>query len=351
MIEEDDLVPNRVAPQHGHAPRPLPLFLELVRRTALEQPDIARDALAGLRRYEAADRPQRTQPAPATASTRGVSLRDYGGNGSPVVLVPSLINPPSVLDLDPDASLAGAVRKMGRRAYLIDWGTADERSGCDVSAHVAEFLVPLLESLDEPPAMIGYCLGGTMAIAAANMIPVERVVTLAAPWHFSRYPEMSRRSLANLWAGAKDSARSLGALPMEVLQAAFWSLDPERTVRKFADFERIDAGSAKARRFVALEDWSNEGEPLPYAAARELIEDMFEADLPGRGQWTVAGVEISDSIGVPLLNFTAEKDSIAPAATAPHGPSCSIASGHVGMVVGSVRTRLHEGLANFLARD
>ena len=60
-------------------------------------------------------------------------------------------------------------------------------------------LVPLIEQLGQPPALIGYCLGGTMAIGAANLTPVERVVTVAAPWHFSDYPEDSRAALQDLW--------------------------------------------------------------------------------------------------------------------------------------------------------
>ena len=90
-----------------------------------------------------------------------------------------------------------------------------------------------------------------------------------------------------MWSHSKGPAEALGALPMEVLQAAFWSLDPGRTVRKFADFGRLDPGSAEASRFVELEDWANQGEALPYPAAREMIEDLFGRDLPGHG--AVAG--------------------------------------------------------------
>ena len=140
----------------------------------------------------------------------------------------------------------------------------------------------MLRALGEPAALIGYCLGGTMAIAAANAVPCERVATLAAPWHFGRYPDDSRAALAATWAQARASAEAPGALPMEVLQASFWALDPLRTVSKFAKFGGLDPASAPARRFVELEDWANEGEPLPFPAARELIEDLFACDLPGK---------------------------------------------------------------------
>ena len=131
---------------------------------------------------------------------------------------------------------------------------------------------------------------------------------------------------------------------MEVLQASFWSLDPERTVRKFADFGQLEPATAQAHRFVYREDWANEGEPLPYPAARELIEDLFGQDLPGTGGWQVGGRIATDDLSVPLLNLTAERDQIAPAITAARGERIGIDAGHVGMIVGSARTQLHAAL-------
>ena len=344
-----DVLPEDSALQHERAPRPLPLFLELVRQVSAKDPELAREALAGLRAYEAAPRPSRARLEPEVARIGGACLRDHGGNGPPAVLVPSLINPPRILDLDPEVSLAAAVaHRMGRRTLLLDWGAAQSRRELDVGGHVENLLLPLLRSIGEPTSVVGYCLGGTMAIAAANLAPVERLVTLACPWTFARYPEGSRKTLQDMWGHSKAAARELEALPMEVLQAAFWSLDPERTVRKFADFGKLDPRSLDAQRFVALEDWANEGEPLPYPAARELIEDLFGGDLPGSGRWKVGGKVMTDVPKVPTLHLTAAHDRIAPAATAPGGPSVAIESGHVGMIVGSARSRLHAELEAFL---
>jgi polyhydroxyalkanoate synthase len=202
----------------------------------------------------------------------------------------------------------------------------------------------LLRSIGEPAALVGYCLGGTMAIAAANLVECERVITLAAPWRFARYPEESRVALREMWRHSQAASRELGALPMEVLQASFWSLDPERTVCKFAEFGRLDPASPEAHRFVELEDWANEGQPLPYPAARELMEDLFDRDLPGSGAWQVGGHVVSDRLSVPLLNLTADRDRIAPAMTAASGDKIGIDAGHVGMIVGSARAQLHEAL-------
>lgn len=334
--------------QQSCAPRPLPLFLELVRMVSQEDPELAARALEGLARYEEAPRPKVRPERPAIARVGSATLRDCGGSGPPAVLVPSLINPPDVLDLDEEVSLAAAIARMGRRALLLDWGEARGRAGLDLGGHVAGLLLPLLDQLDEPPALIGYCLGGTMTIAAANLARVERVVTLAAPWRFSAYPGPSLEALRRLWNAARPAGERLGLLPMEVLQSAFWSLDPARTVSKFARFAALAPGSAEARRFVALEDWANEGEPLPFPAARELIEDLFGADLPGRGEWRVGGRSITSRLGCPLYNVTAANDRITPAAAAPEGETVQVDAGHVGMVVGSARAKLHGLVARFL---
>ena len=335
--------------QQNRAPRPLPLFLALVRLVSERDPELAARALEGLDRYEQAPRIRVRPERPAVEQVGGATLRDCGGSGPPVVLVPSLINPPEILDLDEEVSLAEAIAGTGRRALLLDWGRAGERSGLGLSGHVEALLLPLLGKLDEPPALVGYCLGGTLAIAAANLTPVERVATLAAPWRFSAYPDDGREALRRLWESAAPAAERLGALPMEVLQSAFWSLDPARTVTKFAHFAALPPDSADARRFVTLEDWANEGEPLPFTAAQELIEALFGRDVTGSGDWRVAGRTMTDALDCPMLNITASDDRITPAATAPAGETVGIDAGHVGMVVGSARTRLHRRLTNFLA--
>src|SRR3954467_4042331 len=123
-----DLLPEHSALQHERvdqrAPRPLPLFLELVREVSERDPELARAALAGLRAYEQAPRRERPPPKPEVARVRGASLRDHGGNGPPALLVPSLINPPRILDLDEQVSLTAAIARMGRGALLLDWGKA-----------------------------------------------------------------------------------------------------------------------------------------------------------------------------------------------------------------------------------
>ena len=306
-------------------------------------------ALEGLRAYQEAEREAGPAPPPAVAEVRGARLRDYGGDGPPAVFVPSLINPPSILDLAEDNSLLRwLAAKGGVRPLLVDWGWEPAaRRDLSVAGHVEEVLLPLLAALGAPAALVGYCLGGTMALAAAAGSGAPGVATIAAPWRFSGFPEEARTMLARLWEGTKDTAERLGVLPMEALQSAFWSLDPSRTVAKFEAFAGMAPGSAEARAFVRLEDWANDGPPVPYAAAKELFEGFFRDDATGRGEWLLPD---PGALPCPVLEIVSTTDRIVPAATAAAaGERIETARGHVGMVVGgSAKEVLWRPLAEWL---
>jgi polyhydroxyalkanoate synthase len=309
-------------------------------------------ALAGLRKYQDAPRPVPAPPMPAIAGALGASLRDYGGNGPPVLFVPSLINPPTVLDLCP-RSLLRWLATQGRQVLLVDWGWPEEaRKGLSIAGHVERILLPLMRSIGRPVDLAGYCLGGTMAAAAAQLGGARSLVAIAAPWRFAGFGDAARADLARLWAQAAPASKALGLLPMEVLQSAFWSLDPARTVAKFEAF--ADMGGPEAAAFVALEDWANDGPPLTAAAARELMEDFYAADLPGTGGWRVGG-EIIDPAGldIPVLDIVSTTDRIVPhASTMAVGDRIELALGHVGMVVGSrAEEALWTPLAAWLSRN
>lgn len=347
MPEKSALTPKLTAPQHG--PRPLPLFLEMLRSETASAPARMARALEGLRRYQEAERAPPAEPMPAVAESHGAALRDYGGSGPPVVFIPSLINPPNILDLGPERSLLRWLAEHGHRPLLLDWGwDVEARRTLSVAGHVEKIAVPLINSLNEPAHLVGYCLGGTMAIGAAAAVDARSVVTLAAPWFFSRFPADARAMLAQLWQSATPAAESLGLLPMEVLQSAFWSLDPARTVSKFEAFAAMAEDSLEARTFVTMEDWANDGPPLSFAAASELFESFFADDRPGTGGW------IADpaALACPLLNIVSTTDRIVPAITAPlAGERLELAHGHVGMVVGSnAREALWAPLAAWLSR-
>ncbi len=329
----------------------MPLFLAMLRRETDGAPERLASALAGLRRYQEAERAAPAEPPAAVAERLGAKVRDYGGSGPPVLFVPSLINPPSILDLPERSLLRWLAAEGGVRPLLLDWGwDVEARSALSVAGHVEEVLLPLVSALGEAPALVGYCLGGTMALAAAGPSGAPSVAAIAAPWRFGGFPADARARLARLWEGAAATSKALGCLPMEVLQSAFWSLDPARTAAKFEAFAKMAQGSAEARAFVALEDWANDGPPVPHAAAAELFEDMFGRDVTGGGEWRPAD---PGALPCPFLDIVSTSDRIVPAASATGaGERIELSQGHVGMVVGRrARAALWEPLAAWLSRN
>ena len=349
-MTEAYLTSFHAAPQHG--PRPLPLFISLLRSETAASPERRHRALAGLKAYQEAERPPPRVPKPPVATAGRATLRDYGGSGPAVVFVPSLINPPFVLDLAEDNSLLGWLATQGLRPLLVDWGNpGPEARGEGLDHHIEQLLLPLLDSLEEPPLLVGYCLGGTLALAAAMLRPVAGVATIAAPWKFARYGAASLSAIAAQWQAARPACAALGLVPMEVLQSGFWQLDPARTVAKFERFAQLDPASEAARSFVALEDWANGGAPLAFAAGEEMFERFFRDDRPGKGRWWVGGTRILPSrLACPAIEFVSATDRIVPAASAAGLPDSRVLhSGHVGMIVGGrARTQLWEPLRDWL---
>ena len=310
-------------------------------------------ALAGVRAYQTHPYVRGMAAMPEVARIGGVALRDYSGDGPAVVVVPSLINPPTVLDLAAHNSMLRWLATQGVRPLLVDWGDGLAERALDLGGMVTERLVPLINGLDTRPALAGYCMGGTLALAAATLAPVARLALLATPWRFSGYDDDRRAAVAAHAAATLPLADTLGALPMDLLQPAFWALSPEAVVAKFEAFSRVDAASPAAAAFVALEDWASDGPPLSLPVAREMFA-LFANDATGTGTWEVGGVPIvPETLGIPILDVVATRDRIVPAATALGlGQRIGIDGGHVGMVVGSRgRALLWEPLARFLRGD
>ena len=286
--------------------------------------------------------------APQVVAAAGsAQLLDYGGSGRPVLFVPSLVNPPYVLDLDEDGSLLRRLAANGLHPLLVDWrAPGPPELAFSVGDYVAHRLRPLIDAIGEDVDLAGYCLGGTMALAVIDHPRVRRVVTIAAPWDFGGYSAARRQDLADYWIQSSPLAASLGSVPMDLIQPAFWSLDPAAAVRKFEKFADLDPASDAARTFIALEDWANDGPPVTLPAARECFEDFFGGNVTGRGTWCADPA----ASGKPILNIVSQTDRIVPAASAPgFGEQWLIAAGHVGMIVGSrAREQLWQPLAGWL---
>ena len=304
--------------------------------------------LEGVEAYRHHTRRRVGEEPPAIWRAGTTRLLDYGGEGPVVLAVPSLINRAYVLDLAPGRSLLRHLVGEGFRVLLLDWDApgAEER-GFTLDDYVAGRLVDAIDTAARhggPVRLLGYCMGGTLALAAALLARtrVSALALLATPWDFhAERPEQARAlaaSLAPFW----PAFEALGEVPLDVLQTLFAALDPQLALRKFLAFAAQAPDSAEAQAFVALEDWANDGVPLAVKVARACLDGWYGANDTAAGRWRVAGRAIDPgALDIPALVVVPERDRIVPPASAaalgaaiPGARTLRTGLGHVGMVVG-----------------
>jgi polyhydroxyalkanoate synthase len=277
-------------------------------------------------------------------------LLDYGSpaGGRPVLVVPSLINRAYILDLTEERSLLRWLARQGLRPLLLDWGRpGPEERQFTLTDYIAGRLERALEALRREdgtaPVVLGYCMGGLLALGLAlrRQADIAGLVLLATPrdFHAANAPH-SRMAAASLPMVA-PLLEVAGEMPVDLLQTLFASLDPHLVVRKFLAFGRLDPSGRKARDFVALEDWLNDGIPLAAPVARECLGRWYGENTTARGQWRLAGTVVDPAaLKLPTLCVIPAQDRIVPPASAaaladaiPGAERTMPAAGHIGMVV------------------
>ncbi len=287
----------------------------------------------------------------------GSRMLDYGASGDgggPVVLfVPSLVNRAYVLDLAPGRSMLRWLAGQGMRPLLLDWGWPGEVERrftlTDYIAGRLERALVAAAGLAGPVVLAGYCMGGTLAVAAAERRPelLRGLALLAAPWDFHAGDARLAVEVARMLPVLEPAMALAGALPVDWLQTMFAMLDPFGVGEKYRSFARLDQAGERARLFVALEDWLNDGTPLAAPVARECLAGWYGENRPASGTWLVAGLAVDPSrLRLPAFVAVPGRDRIVPPESALalwrliegavlHEP----AAGHIGMVAGSSAER------------
>jgi poly(3-hydroxyalkanoate) synthetase len=320
-----------------------------VAQEVLRQDALLIEGIAAYRRHPWR---RRMQEPPAVWQEGASRLLDYSGSdaGPAVLFVPSLINRAYVLDLAPGHSMMRWLAQQRIRPLLLDWGwpEAKERRFTltdYIAGRLERALTAACSLAGGPVILAGYCMGGTLAVAAATRRPdlIRALGLLAAPWGFHAAGSELPVQLAS-WVPALEPALAVShALPVDVIQAMFALLDPWGVADKYRAFARLDPASERARLFVALEDWLNDGVPLAAPVARECLTGWYGANTPARGDWQVAGLPVDPAgLRMPALVVAPQRDRIVPPESArplseliPHATLLAPQAGHIGMAAGS----------------
>lgn len=318
----------------------------------------------------------RVAPSPfdVVYRTHGVELLRYRrprgagpAHGTPLLMVPSLINRNYILDLLPGRSLVQHLLTAGFEVYMVDWGRPRAE---DRFTTFDDYLDRLLHrcvaraartSTDGDVTLVGQCLGGTLAViyAALGAGRVRNLVTLTSPVDFARaglLGQWTRRSHADV----DRIVDGLGNIPAPLLQASFQLLVPTLTARKLMWLHDRLTDDDSVDHFLALETWGNDNVSFPGECFRRYIKDLYQDNLLVGGRLRINGRAVRlEAIRCPVLNVVAPGDHIVPGPTArplaglvgaEDSQTWEIPGGHIGAIISRTAARaLWPRLTDWLA--
>jgi polyhydroxyalkanoate synthase len=277
--------------------------------------------------------------------------RSDGPPGPVVVLVHSLVTRSFILDLRPGNSMVEFLRDAGFDVYLVDWGVPDELDAENtLETYVDEYLpravaAACAESRCQAVTLVGYCLGGVMALlyaAAHPDAPVRNVVTMATPVDFSALGA----TVGTIREGrldADDLLDETGNVPPDLLLRGFRTLVPtDRLVQYVNLWERLsDDRFVEGHRAMAA--WAHGHIPFPGAAFRQIVDLLVRRNvlMSGRMPLGARTVDLAD-LRCDVLSVLAERDTVVPlpAAQAIAGlvggqvEELTVSAGHVAFAIG-----------------
>ena len=352
---------DQSGPRPCRGPRPLALYLRLATLAARADTAAAgrgRHAspvdltrfVNGLRAYWEHSYCRPASRPPIIWTSGSARLVDHGDpHGWPVLIVPSLVNRAYILDLDGSRSLIRHLVDTGYRPILLDWG---QPQGTELSltladqifARAAAALDATLAVAGRPPVLLGYCMGGLVAcaLAQARSADLAGLGLLATPWDFAAGRAGTAPLLASGLLPLTLGIATMGQAPVDLLQAFFGLLDPWRVIDKFQRFADLPPDSAEAERFVAVEDWLNDGVPLAGPVAQECLWHWYVENRPGRGIWAPGGELVQpERLALPSFVAIPRRDRIVTAASAealarrlPQATVVRPMAGHISMLIG-----------------
>src|SRR5581483_9301459 len=222
------------------------------------------------------------------------------GMATPILIVSSLINRFYVLDLLPEISVIDQLCKRGFDVWVLDWkapgadgpalGFADYVDGAILDGATQAAGASGVESV----AVIGYCMGGTLAtlFAARHPARVRALVLLGTPIEFGASGQLARWTRRELF-DADLMMDAYGNMPPALMQSGFKLMNPADLLFKLARLY-LDAGDeARVRHVVALEAWLEDNQAFPGGVYRDYIRKLYQNDALIRGELRVAGSPVS----------------------------------------------------------
>lgn len=275
----------------------------------------------------------------------------------PVLLVMSLLSRPYILDLTPGQSFIEFLLKRGYDVYMIDWGVPRlEDRRLRLEDYVLDFIPDcarrVLEDSGEPDcSVIGYCMGGMLAVIYAALHPRGPLKNLAC---FTTPVNFEGMTLFRQWTDPRyfDVDRvvdTLGNVPPELLFASFDMLKPAARLAGQARLWDNMWNDDFVKSYRMFDRWAADQIPFPGECFRQTTKELMWENRLYKGELVLGGRRVDlRNVGVPFLHVMAEHDHIVPYESAkdlvamvgsPDKRDLVLKGGHVSLVAGPNASR------------
>jgi polyhydroxyalkanoate synthase len=275
----------------------------------------------------------------------------------PVLLVPPLAAPTICFDLRRGCSMAEHLLGLGHATYLLEYGAiAFSDRDLGLEHWVDDILPTAIEKVSAhcdgaPVQVVGWCLGGIMALLAQASrpdLPVNSVATVASPFDFARVRLFApMRGVANLTHGLLGTAlyRALGGAPAPLVRRAFQlSTIDKHLTKPLAVLNNLDDRDFLAQ-VEAVDQFIAHMHAYPGRTMGQLYHRFFRVNDLADGKLHLGDREIDlAEVRVPVLSIAGASDTLAPRAAVhhvanllPNAPDVRLATapgGHLGVLTG-----------------
>ncbi len=266
-------------------------------------------------------------PSRVVHTAGSLKVKIYDSFESPakaqVILFPSLINRPYILDLGKGRSLIQALVKAGIEVVLFDWGSPTETERDLGLESLLEQRIPTaLSSVfansgstrndSRPRTVMGHCLGGDLALLFAakqaqkvDGLKIDSLVCLTTPI------DTKNDALINTWFqipnwDPRRFAQSFETIPWPLLQISFQMLRPLMTPRRWIEFAGRLSDRDYRESWLQMEIWSNDNVSFSTELFKDLLIPLYR-DNAMVEKWSQVR-----ELTQPVFSLAALEDHIVP---------------------------------------
>jgi polyhydroxyalkanoate synthase len=270
----------------------------------------------------------------------------------PLLIVYSLVSKSYILDLVPGNSFVEHLRDDGFDVFMIDWGIPTARDSRNGLEDYAERYIPaaverVCELTGSPDvALVGYCFGGVLSLAAAAAdpdLPLASLTTIATPVDFTDAGVLTDA----LKRGDLKVPQSLdedGNVSPQVLLQYFRLMKPTAELAQYAGLIDKLWNDDIVNAHQLLTGWATDHVPFPGRTAVQAVEILMRENALMNDTLRLNGRRVSLSgIKVPYLNVVATRDHVVAPKSArpaidlvgsPDKHELLLDAGHIGLAVG-----------------